>query len=346
MTIQADCSIGFKQETTYGTPVVVDRFLEFVSESLDLSRTYVQGEGMRPGHRVARSAKRVLTQEGVEGDIEQEVQTKGFGTLFAAITGGVPSTAETSAGSGVLQSVFTLGKHDFLPAVTIQKGIPRLGSSTIDAYTFPGCQCSSFELKLDSADILKLTTSWAGGKGVLTDTAYAIPSYPVGCELFSFVGASITLGGTITPPTATELASGGTAAANVRELSVSVEQSLDDNGYNVGGKGKRSRPGAMGLAAITGSLTIEYDTKAITDAVVAQTGLSLVLTFEGPSTIGTSGLPPVVQIVIPEIKLEGDLPKSNGGDVITHSTDFTGLDPLIGGVEPFYLVYRSADTAL
>lgn len=347
MTIQADCSIGFKKESTYGAQVVPDRFLEFTSETLDLARTIHQGENLRPGSRVARSAKRIVTQEGIEGDIVQEVQTKGFGALFELLLGKVLSgPTETAAGSGVYQSVFTLSKDDYLPSATIQKGIPRLGANTVDALTFAGCQAQSFELAIAPGGVLTLTSTWTGGKGVDLEAEYATPSYPVGCELFSYVGASIALGGTITPPTATELAAGGTEVADVREATVSVSQGLDDNGYNLGGQGKRTRPAAMGLAEITGSLTIEYDTTAITDAVVNQLGLSLVLTFEGPTVIGDSGLRPVLQIVIPELKFEGDLPKSNGGDVITHSAEFVGLDGLAAGTQPFYLVWRTADTGL
>jgi len=355
MVTQADCSIAFKKETTYGTPVTVERFLEFTSETLDLDRAYFQGENLRPGTRVARSQKRIMTREGAAGDISQEVQTKGFASLFELAFGVASGWAEVEADSGVYQGVFTLAKDDFLPSATIQKGIPRLPSATepggVDAFTFPGCQVSSVEFEMSSEGVLTMTTSWVGGRAVDTATAY-VPSagkYPVGCELFSFVDAQIVLGGTITMPTTTTLATGGTPAGNIRECSISIDQGLDDNGRNLGSGGERSRPAAVGLAEISGSLTIEYDTTEITQAVLEQRGLALVLTFQGPTPIGDSGLRPIVQIVVPEIKLEGDLPKSNGGDVITHSSDFVGLaslESLVGGQEPIYLVYRSDDTAM
>ena len=65
MTTQLDCSIGIKKETTYGTAVVVDQFLEFTSESFDRKATFVQGEGLRVGARVARSGRRSLGREDV-----------------------------------------------------------------------------------------------------------------------------------------------------------------------------------------------------------------------------------------------------------------------------------------
>ena len=352
MVTQADCSIAFTKETTYGTAVPVTRFLEFTSETLDLDRAYHQGENLRPGSRVARARKRILTREGAAGDITQEVQTKGFGALFELALGVASAWTEVDASSGVYQGVFTLAKDDYLPSATLQKGVPRLPTATtpgsVDAFTFAGCQVASLELEISSEGVLTMTTSWIGGRAVDTVTPYvpSVGKYPEGCELFSFVGASLVLGGTITMPTATNLSTGGVVAGNIREASISIDQALDENGRNLGSGGERSRPGAVGIAEITGSLTIEYDTTAITDAVLEQQGLALVLTFEGPTPIGESDLRPVVQIVVPEIQLEGDLPKSNGGDVITHSSDFVGLDSLVPGQEPLYIVYRSADTVL
>ena len=92
MTIQADCSIGFKKETPFGTGVTVDRFLEFTSESLDRDATYSQGQGLRPGSRLARSGRRALTRDGAKGDIELEVPSRGLGTFLELLLGTASST--------------------------------------------------------------------------------------------------------------------------------------------------------------------------------------------------------------------------------------------------------------
>lgn len=340
MTIQADCSIGFKKETTYGTAVTVDRFLEFNSETLDFEREFYQGAALRPGSRVARSARRVLVKDGGAGDIELEVPSRGLGTLLEAIMG----TAGSALVSGALyQQLFTLTKDDFLPSLTIQKGIPRLGTNTVDAYTYRGCVNKSFELSLANAEVLKLKSSWHA-REIDTGIAYATPSYPTGVELFSFVGASLVVGGSVTPPTATALATGGTAVANVRDFSISVDQKLDDNGWNLGGAGKRSRRGAVQIAEIKGKITAEYDSLTFRDAVRDQTSLALVATFQAPTDI-TAGNKPTLQVVVPDIRFEGELPKSNAGDVITQSLDFTGFDGLTAA-HAMYIAVRTADTAL
>ncbi|MAP64044.1 MAG: hypothetical protein CMH34_09950 [Microbacterium sp.] len=339
MTTQLDCSIGAKKETAYGTPVVVDRFLEFTEESLDFERTFVQGEGLRPGSRVARSGRRVLTRDGAVGDIGLEVPTRGLGFMFEAMLG-VGASAEVE--TDLYQQLFTLTKTDYQPSLTIQKGIPRLGADTIDAYTVHGAVCSAFEISMGSSEILTLSSSWTG-REIVTDVEYATPSYPA-TELFSFVHADLVVGGSVTVPTSTALASGGTAVANVRDFSISVDQGHDGEGYNIGGAGKRSRRPAVGLASVSGSLTAEYDSTTFRDAVENQTSMALVATFEGPTDI-TSGNPPVLQVVIPDIRFEGELPKANGGDVITQSLEFTGFDGLVAA-HALYIAVRTADSAL
>lgn len=340
MTIQADCSIGFKKEVAYGTAVTVDRFLEFTEETLDFEREYYQGKGLRPGTRVARSGRRLLVKDGGAGDISLEVPSRGLGTLLEAMLGGA---AHTQVAGALYQQVFTLQKTDFLPSLTIQKGIPRLGADTVDAYTLRGAVCSSFELTMGSSEVLTLKSSWTA-RDVATDIAYAVPSYPADLELFSFVEASLVLGGTVTLPTGTALATGGTTVANIRDFTISVSNNLDSNGYNLGGGGKRSRRPAIGLADVSGTLTAEYDSITLRDAVRDNTGLTMVATFTTATDI-TAGNPATLQVVVPDIRFEGELPKSNGGDVITQSMKFVGLDGLVAA-QPLYIVVRTADTAL
>ena len=338
--IQADCSIGFKKEATYGTAVVPDRFLEFTSETIDFDRTFYQGNGMRPGSRLSRSNRRALVKDGGKGDIELEVPTRGLGTFLEALLG-VGSSSLVS--TGLYQQLFTLIKDDFLPSVTLQKGIPRLGANTVDAYTAKGAVCSSFELSMANADVLKLSSSWTA-REIDTAAAYAVPSYAAAAELFTFVGAGLVVGGVVTVPTSTALATGGTPVADIRDFSISVDHKLDSNGYNMGGAGKRSRRPAVGLAEVKGRITAEYDAITFRDALAAQTPLALVATFEAATEI-TPGNKPTLQIVVPDIRFESELPKSNGGDVITQAIDFTVFDGLVAA-HPLYIAVRTADAAL
>lgn len=338
---QLDSSIGFKKQVDFTTGATVDRFLEFIDESFDFDRTYYQGAGMRPGSRFPRSSRNVLVKDGAKGEVNLEVPTRGIGALLELMLGVVSSTLVPTT-TGVYQQLFTPIENDYLPVATFQKGIPRLGTSTVDAYTMRSMGCSDFEFSLANAEVLKLKSSWVG-RELVTDVAYATPSYAAGAELLSFVGADLIVGGSVTPPTATALAVGGTAVATVRDFSFGLDHGFDGNGWNLGGAGKRSRPPAVGVAAAKGKLKAEYSTTDFRDAVASNSDLALVATFEGPSAIESSYFP-TVQIVLPNVKFGGAMPAAAGGDVITQDLEFIGYDNLVAA-SSVYIAVRTADTA-
>lgn len=343
MTVQLDSSIGAKKETTYGTAVTVDQFFEFTSESLDRKAEYLQGAGLRVGSRVPRSGRRLLGKDGGEGNITLEACTKGLGLFFEAALGSVTSTAVPSA-TGAYQHVFTPATTDPIPSYTIQKGIPPVGGGATTAYTFKGAVCKALEINAKNAEIVEISTEWLA-REVKTDVAYATPSYPSGNELFTFTHGAIYLGGTLTTPTTTVLASTtATAAANVVDFSLKWDNGMDDGARTIGGAGLVVRKPILGAASISGSMTVEYDSTTLRDAYINQTDLALVLTFTHSTTIGT-GTPVacVLQVVVPVIRLEGEVPKAGKGEAITQSIDFTGLDGLASSTSPLYVVYRSTD---
>lgn len=339
MSTQLDSSIGIKKETVYGTAATVDAFLEFESEDFGYTPTIEQSKAQRYGRRVDAADRRVVTKKKVGGSVEVALLTKGLGKLFEAALGKAVSTL---SGTAAYQQLFTPAKDDWLPSYTIQKGVPQLGGS-VKPQTYTGCVCSGFELsvKNSSAPTVKFTFA---GKGVDTSTALAPTAYPADVEELSFIDGAIAVGGSLTLPTSTALGSGGTSVLNVTEMSFTWDNGIDSGGFNLGGAGERTRPPALGLRAGTGSLTVEYDSDTITDAFLDQTDLSLLLTFAAATEIET-GHSPTVQIAIPDIRIEGELAKANGGDVITQTVPFTVLDNRVAA-EPIYVVVVTAETTI
>ncbi|WP_115790039.1 phage tail tube protein [Arthrobacter silvisoli] len=342
MTTQLDCSLGFKKETTYGTAVTVDRFAEFTEESLAWNPTFAQGAGMRVGSRVARSKRRVLAKQSAGGDFTVEMVHKGLGPILEALFGTATSTAVPGQ-AGVFQQLFTPTTTDPLPSYTIQKGIPTIGGGAATAMTFLGAVCSSGEFSATNSEIVKLKTTW-DAREVQPGIAYAAPSYVVAPELFHFAQGAITIGGTQTVPTTTALASGGTVAAQVEEFTVSFDNKIDEGGFNLGGGGKRSRKPVVGLAEVKGKVTAEYSDTVLRDAYLNQTPLALTLTFTSSLVIGTSANP-VLQIHIPDLRLEGELPKAGGGSPVKQEIDFTVLDGLTAA-SPIYVALVTTDTTI
>lgn len=340
MTTQQDVSIGLKKETTFGTPVTVDTFYEFLSEDFAWTPEFTEGAGMRYGKRVQAANRRVLKKESTGGTLEVEATTKGLGKLFEAALGTGASSLVTGS---TYQQLFTPTATDPLPSYTIQKGIPLVGGGAAQPQTFNGMVCSGFELSANSEGEVTLKFPFVG-RGVDTATAFATPSYPAAYELFDLVGATIKAGtGAVTAPTATALASGGTSVANVVSVDMTYDNGLDEGGWFIGSAGKRGRRPSVGVRTLTGTLTAEYDSNTFRDAFLAQTNFSLVLQFEHNSIISGSDKP-TLQITIPVIRLDGELPKAGDG-VVQQSIGFTMLD---GGVaaHPLYVAIRTAETAI
>jgi len=342
MTTQLDAPIGFKKESTFCTGVTPDTFVEFTTESLTWVPTFAQGAGMRVGQRVDYSDRRVLVKEEVAGSFTVEAQTKGLGKLFEAAFGGTGTSTLISGSS--YQQLFTPTTTDYLDSYTIQKGVPPLGGGASEPVTFTGMVCSGFEFSASNAGIPTLTVNWMG-KDKTTGTALATASYASGVQELSFIHGAITVGGSVTVPTTTALASGGTAAANIREFSLTYESGLDAEGFNFGSAGKRSRKQALGKRIITGSLVAEYDSNTLRDAWLNQTDIAIVMTFATTTAISGSNYP-TLQITIPVVRFEGDIPQVSGdGSVVTQSIDFTGLDGRTAA-HPIYVAIVTAETAI
>lgn len=340
MTTQQDASIGLKEEVTFGTAVVPDHFPEFTSEDFDWNPTFTKTSGMRVGRVVGAADRRVLTKEEPSGSIELEAYTKGLGILFRAALGTSTSTLITGTS---YQQLFTPTTTDYLPSYTVQVGVPPLGGGAASAQTYDGMVCSGFELTVGNTAIPSLKFNFLG-QSLSTATAYTAPSYPASMEVFSFVGGSIKLGGSVTVPTTTALATGGTAAANVREVQFTWSNELDGNGWNLGSAGQRTRKPALGERIGTGTLTVEYDSDTLRDAFKNQTDLALVLNFATTTAISGANFP-TLQLTIPDIRLDGEMPKPNAGDVITQTIPFTVLDNRTAA-SPLYVAIVTAETAI
>lgn len=335
MVTTQDASIGIATETTYGTGVAPTRFFEFVDESLQFNKNIKQGAGLRSGARVDRSARRTVTTADAGGDITLEVASKGFGLAWQAALGAGSSALVSGT---TFQQLFTLG--DVLPSLTVQKGIPR-ADLAVDAYTYVGSMVNNWEFGFPNDDIcsLKLTLD---SRDVVTNQAYGAPSYPAApVSLFHFAGGSI-FSGTITAPTATTLASGSSALANVRGGSIAGNSNLRNDRFNLGGAGRKSKPTA-GKREISGSIDVEYTDTTFRDAVLSDAPMGLLLTFTTPQAL-SSGVE-TLQVVLPEIKFDNQLPQTNGTDLVVQSMNFAVLDNLTAA-QPIWVVARTSDNAL
>jgi hypothetical protein len=341
MSTQQDSSIGVALEPSFGTLTTPNHFYEFLTETFNWVPTFTMNNGQRVGRILQRVDRRVLTKEESTGELDIEGFTKGLGFLFNAALGTATSTLVSGS---AYQQLITPATSDYLNSYTIQKGIPPLGGGAASPQTYVGMVCNGFTITASNAGIPTLKFPFLG-KSMDTSTALTAPSYITNNQVWSFKDASIQIGGTLTLPTATTLATGGTSVADIVDVNLTWNNVLDGGGFNLGGNGQRSRKPAMTDRVATGSMTAEFDSTVMIAAWRNQTPLALVLNFVSTVAPISGAIYPTLQVTCPAIVLNGEMPKANAGKVITQTIPFDVMD---NGVAPssLYVAVVTAETAL
>lgn len=337
MATLLDGQVGIKKETTFGTAVTVDRFYEVLADSThNFNPAVLQGAGLRVGGVHPRSGRRSAGVGSGEVTVKVECTSKGMGVLLESICGSYTVTLDASAtyqGRGLSDVTGTMR-----PSYTIQFGVPRSDSSgTVDPYTYAGCVATSFEIDAPERGIPTLSvTFWA--QTVTTATSLATASYATTPTLFGDQSgkAGTTLGGTITVPTATVVESGGTSATNIRSWRLSGDL-MPNERPRLGGW---QRP-TTGGGNTTLTVVQDYDALTLQALQTAQTATSFTGYFTG-AALGSGD--ERFGVVIPTMMVDdGSFGQITAGEGSIPEVSFTVLDD--GTKEPWYLVYRTADTA-
>ena len=336
MATPYDSSINIIQETVYGTYVAPTRAIEYTDEKFDWKPKRVQGAGLRASSRIARSGRRVTTTVQGDGSVEIEATSKGMGILLDSALGSSTSTAVGA--TTCYQQVFTFG--DTPKSLTVQKSIPEAGG-TIDAASFLGCMVNSWTFTAPQDDLAKFSFDM-DVRDLDVSQTFATLTYPSSPSLYHFALASITIGGSVTVPTTTALASGGTATTDVREFELTVSNNLKDDRYNFGSAGKKSKP-TVGQRVGTGKFSAEYTSTTYRTAFIADTELPITLTFTSAESLATGFAQ--LQVVLPACKLDAGIPISNKGDLVIVEYPFTVLDNQVAA-QPIYVVLRTSDSAI
>jgi hypothetical protein len=333
-----DHQVGIAAESTYGTPVTVTRFYEWNPDSKHQWDPRVQtGTGLRVGSRFARADRRVSVVGMGNGTITTDVFDKGMGVLLNAAMG---NGASTLVSGTTFQQLFTSTlTSSLIPPLTIQYGVVRSDTAgTVDAYTYAGGSITKFELSCDSAGFLTSSFDWDAAS-LATGTALATASYPTNTAAFHFGQGAMTVGGAVTNPTTTALATGGTAATNIRNFTLSVDNNLDTGRWRFGG---RNQP-RTGVPKATIKATAEYDAVTWRDLLINQTTTSVTLTFTDTSISLSTGNAQF-QIVAPACKVNPGAFAQPSPDTVTADVEFEVMEPSTGSA--LYLVIRTADSTL
>jgi hypothetical protein len=334
MTTTGDSALVVEQETTYKTYATPTRALEFVDEGLDWGKNPKQGKGLKATRRMARSGRRVIPSADGNGDIMFELASKGLGKILDSAFG---ASTVTLVGGSTYQHVYTLGDNP--KSLTVQKQLVEAGLSAVDAYSFLGVMIASLEFSFPNQDIGQLKVSTDIGDVTTAQTAASLV-YPTLPSLFHFQNWSIATG-TLTAPTTIALASMTSTWATFRDASVSLNHNLRGDRFNGGGGGRKTKP-TVGLRADHGSATVEYADTTFRDAVLNDTSMALMFQYTGAAL--STGVE-TVQLILPEVRFDSELPKTNGTDLITAVDEVRVLDNEVAA-QPIWLVIRTSDATL
>lgn len=335
MAAITDKSIGLVNESSFGTYVAPTRFYEGAEIATSWDKNIVQGAGLRVGSRVARSGRRVVPTASGKVEVTVEACTKGMGLLWESCLG---ASASTLVSGSTYQQNITLATGTVLPSRTVQVGQVN-DAGTVTAHSFLGCTVSEWEFELAN-ELATLKATFDAAK-IDTSQSYASPSYPSSVSLFHHALAGVTIGGSVTAPTTTALATGGTSVANVRSFKLSGNNTIADDRFNFGGGGRKARQVA-GMADLTGELVVEYTDTTLRDAFLNETEVPVVLTLTSADALSAGFA--TLQIVLSAVKFDGALPTTTDGlDTIT--APFRVLDNLTA-TQPIWVVHRTADTAV
>ena len=312
-----DAQLGYKLETTVGTEVVVDKFVEFDSESITFDPGWIEPTGLRVGTKFKRGSRLVQSRTSVSGSIAMQHATRVMGAFWKAALGSGVTTPTLVAGSAYKQIHQTgdlLGK-----SLTLQVGRPEASTQTVRPHTVRGCKVTSWEFSCSDNDTARLSLDIDGWQEA-TATALATASY-VSSEVFNFSQATdFKMGATIAGTTELTYSAGTAVAAIVRGVTFKGENALATERYGLGNAGVKKEQLENDTPTITGTLDIEYLKSEWYDPFKANTATSLVLKFEGSIISGTDKN--TLEFIIPQVRFKKVTPTVDGPDIVKANVEF------------------------
>lgn len=316
-----DAQLGFGVESTWGTAVTVDKFVEFNSESLVREPTWLEPTGLRPGVKHKRASRVKISRTMVTGDVSMEFATKGMGLLVKHMLGSALSAPVQIDATTAYRQAHVPGGYVGL-GLTMQVGRPE-PSGTVRAFTFAGCKVPSWEFSLTDSEVPTLMLN-IDGRSETTATALASASYETGATVFDFSQAALFLGGTASTASSVTTVSGGTQVATiVREFTISGESPMANERFGLGNAGLKAEQLENDTPTITGSLTAEFNKTEFYDVFTANTTQPLRMILEG-AAIGVSGENFTLEFLLPAAKIKAAAPTVEGPDVVPMNIEFEG----------------------
>jgi hypothetical protein len=325
--------VGTIAESTYGTPVTVTKFYEFLSENFQFNPTWLDGMGLKAGQAYNRASRTVQSQFDVNGDLTMEhtdgsaasASADSMGLWWKHALGSTITTPTQISSSTAYKQIHTPGsKAGF--SLTLQVGRPQISGVTVQPFTYQGVKVTDWEFSCNDNQIAQLKVT-CDGQQELTATSLAAASYPTPNGLFSFADATnFKIGGTATTAGGeTTVASGVAVGSRVTGITITGSTPMKVDRYGLGNAGLKGEPIENAIPTITGTLTTEfYSRTELYDLLKSNSTTVLQLDFSHGDA--GSGNPYLLSFIFPAIKVKSGSMNINGPDVIPQTIGFQAYD--------------------
>lgn len=320
-----DPQLGLGEETTPGTAVTVTRFYDFGQESLKQDIERIEYVGLRPGVFAVGSQNWVPGRQGVTGDIEIPVMTKGAGLLFKHCMGSVATTTPTG-GTSTRDHTCTPGTLDG-KGLTVQVGRPMV-ASTAQPFTYAGCKVSKWAIKHDTQSQLMLTLT-LDGVSETTGTGLASASYPAGIVPYAYTTGVITIAG---------------SSFDVMDWSLEADNALKTDRYYIRATtpGQKKEQLGVGLREYTGTINADFTDTSAYARFTSGTTATFTATYTATTAIEGALFPQIV-FTADVMRFDGETPNVGGYEMVGQSLPFKLLNSGSAG-SPLTVRVRSSDT--
>jgi hypothetical protein len=327
-------SLGLAPEVTYGTYVAPTRHIEVAGKiGLKKVKNTKVSQGLAAGRQVPLATRRKVITKAGGGSFPIEVASKGFGLLLNQLIGGTVTPTQQGITTAYLQTHQLTSTQDVAGKyLTLQAGVPDAGG-TVRPYTFLGSKVTAMEFSCGVDEYLTAAVD-VDCRDVTEAETLVAPSYSATAEPFHFGQGTVKIGSTV---------GGAAAIQGVRKMSLKIERKMATDRFFYGNGGLKSEPLLNDFAGLSGSLDVDFITKAdLADRFADDTQFALIWEFTGDLIEDTYY--DLIRFTLPACFLDDETPQVDGPDLVKTPYKFTVLND--GTNAPVKVEYISTDTTL
>jgi hypothetical protein len=317
--------LGVSVETTYGTFVTPNRFLEFYSEGLTRNPTFLTSTGLRAGRRIPSIDRHRETTRAAGGDITMKVPTRNFGVLLDMLHGNTTTPVQQAATTAYLQTHNIGLTAPDSKSRTIQVAKPQVGG-TVKPHSYLGCKVTNVSFSCDVGGEL-MTTFTIDARDEVTSEALATASYTADTTSYLFTEATVTI---------------GSSTALVRTFNLSIPMPMDTERYGLAATALKAAPQNNDYIRPTMSLTAEYQDDVLYEHFTDGDEVAVTVEFVGDNIASTYDN--TISFTAAGCKITGATPTVSGPGLLTIDTPAEIFDT--GSGTPLVITYLSTETAI